>query len=78
MTFSMHAANHLRVRKQIEKSLKWVYGGVIADVVEHVRVMICVEKLNIQREKIVAKTISVKSHEQPCDPTELVDESREV
>jgi hypothetical protein len=76
LAFSEHAANHLRTSKDTPGT--WSYGGLLQKGYEHVKTMICQDAQKNQLEKIVVKDIGIHSTEKPCDPTELVDEPREI
>jgi hypothetical protein len=76
LAFSEHAANHLRTSKDTPGT--WSYGRLLQKGYEHVKMMICHDAQKNQHEKNVVKDIGIHSTEKPCDPTELVDEPREI
>ncbi|KAF2820710.1 hypothetical protein CC86DRAFT_117047 [Ophiobolus disseminans] len=78
LAFSIHVAHYLRLSKETDASSEWVYCGLVAEGVKHVKMMICRDEKSVQREKIAVKDIKIRYHDNYADPVVLVDEPREV
>jgi hypothetical protein len=78
MNDSELAAAHLSCAKGTIGGWEWVYGGTVAQNVDHVKMMVCRSQCGNQCAKMAVEDVGLRKYGERSDPVDLIDEPREV